>query len=80
MKHNTDTITSKTHPQFVGRSVHARCPNGHVFMVRRNKDDDTLFLGCSKFPECRETSELTTRVLLELFDAPQLPGMPEDTP
>lgn len=70
---NDDRITSKTHPHLVGKKA-GYCPNGHKMAIRSNKDDDSLFLGCTKFPECRETREIPTHILMELEGAEPLPG------
>jgi ssDNA-binding Zn-finger/Zn-ribbon topoisomerase 1 len=70
---NSDRITSKTNPELVGKRA-GFCPNGHRFIVRANREDDSLFLGCSKYPECRETSEIPTHIFMELEGAKPLPG------
>jgi ssDNA-binding Zn-finger/Zn-ribbon topoisomerase 1 len=70
---DSDRITSKTNPELVGKRV-GFCPNGHRMVIRINRDDDTLFLGCSRYPECRETHEIPTHIFLELEGAKPLPG------
>ena len=68
-------ITSLNHPELVGKKVEKFCPDGHRYIIRVNRDDDSLFLGCSHYPDCRETSEIPISMLLKLAGADQLPGM-----
>ncbi len=69
-----ERITSETHPELVGKRVAKLCPNGHAFVIRANREDDSLFLGCSHFPDCRETSEIPLELLLRMAGVDVLPG------
>jgi len=67
-------VNSANYPKLIGKKVARFCPNGHRFVVRANREDGSLFLGCSKYPECRETAEIPTDLLLQLTGATPLPG------
>ena len=45
--------------KFVGVRVKKRCPAGHQFVIRQNKDTDEFFFGCSFYPTCRHTDEIS---------------------
>lgn len=60
--------------KWIGKQVNKFCPNGHPFVVRQNRDDGSLFLGCSKYPECRETDEIPVSLKLRMQGARTLPG------
>ncbi len=75
----TDRITSINHPELVGKKPQGKlCPNGHQFVIRVNREDDSLFMGCTGYPECRETDEIPTAILLKLAGAETLPGMGDE--
>lgn len=61
--------------EWVGKQVTQKCPNGHPFVVRQNRENDSFFLGCSRYPACRETDEISVSTRLRLMGAKQLPGM-----
>lgn len=62
------------HPELVGKLSGTRCPNGHPFKIRVNRDTDELFLGCSEYPNCRETDEISVTLMMRLEGHAQLPG------
>lgn len=67
-------IQASDHPELVGKTIEKFCPNGHRYKVRVNRDTGELFLGCSNYPECRETDEISTALYMRLTGAPTLPG------
>lgn len=75
MARTNDRITAADHPELVGKTAGKMCPNGHPYKIRVNRDTDELFLGCTKYPDCRETSEIPLSLWLRLTGAPTLPGM-----
>ncbi len=52
------------------------CPEcGRALIVRTNRQDNTQFLGCSRYPACTYTQdELPESVRLRLSGAEMLPG------
>ncbi len=60
--------------KFLGKRVAKHCPNGHPFVVRRNRDTGEYFLGCSQYPECRETDEIPVSLILKAQGNQELPG------
>ncbi len=52
------------------------CPDcGRALVVRRNCHNDSEFLGCTGYPECRHTEPLPELYRLRASGAPTLPGM-----
>ena len=53
----------------------SRCPEcGAPMVIRRNRNTDGEFLGCSRFPDCTETRALPEDVKLRREGAQVLPG------
>jgi ssDNA-binding Zn-finger/Zn-ribbon topoisomerase 1 len=57
------------------RKLNVRCSQGHPMVPRVNASTGGAFLGCSHYPECRETRELPTYLKLVAEGHEQLPGM-----
>lgn len=50
-----------------------RCPEcGRPLVERVNRQNNTTFLGCSNYPECRHTEPIPESVLLRLAGQPGL--------
>ena len=59
-----------------GAAVKVTCPKcGAPMVARSNRNTGGEFLGCSQYPNCRETKEMPTYVKLIRQGASQLPGM-----
>jgi ssDNA-binding Zn-finger/Zn-ribbon topoisomerase 1 len=48
------------------------CPG--TLVVRTNRDDNSLFLGCSEWPRCTHTEPLPQDQVMKAIRAPMLPG------
>lgn len=60
-----------------GRPVAVRCPDpscGAPMVERLNTQTSGAFLGCSRFPDCRETRALPLHIRLRRDGATPLPG------
>lgn len=52
-----------------------RCPTcGAPMVVRENRQNGSEFLGCTRFPDCRETAPLPAYVEMLKAGAQRLPG------
>ncbi len=51
-----------------------QCSQGHPMVERVNASTGGHFLGCSRYPECRETREMPTYLKLIAEGHEQLPG------
>lgn len=57
------------------------CPKcGRPMVLRHNKVTGGAFLGCSRWPECTETSMVPEDLRMRALGAPILPGFDEETP
>jgi ssDNA-binding Zn-finger/Zn-ribbon topoisomerase 1 len=61
--------------EWVGKEVAKKCPNGHYYVMRRNRHTGEYFLGCSHYPNCEETTEVPLALTLRARGARELPGM-----
>ncbi len=59
-------------PRLVART----CPEcGSQLCVRENRENGSLFLGCSDYPDCDYTERYPTDMRMRAAGAPTLPGM-----
>lgn len=51
----------------VGRRTNIPCPRcGAIMVIRQNKAEQTFFLGCNTFPNCKGTREIEERMYFEI--------------
>ena len=51
----------------VGKKTAQSCPEcGAVMVIRKNKQDESFFLGCNRYPNCRYTSQIDEAMYLDL--------------
>lgn len=56
--------------------IEKRCPEcGRELLVRVNRQNDSEFLGCVGFPECRHTEALPESIRMQRLGHPTLPGL-----
>jgi ssDNA-binding Zn-finger/Zn-ribbon topoisomerase 1 len=56
-----------------GEIVNKSCEKcGQKLVVRQNSKNGSWFLGCLGYPECKNTEEIPTHLLLELLGQPRL--------
>jgi ssDNA-binding Zn-finger/Zn-ribbon topoisomerase 1 len=52
----------------VGKKTAKACPEcGAVFVIRKNRHDDSFFLGCNRYPDCHNTDEIDEALYMELM-------------
>jgi ssDNA-binding Zn-finger/Zn-ribbon topoisomerase 1 len=52
----------------VGKKTAKGCPDcGAMMVVRQNRRDDNFFLGCNRYPDCRNTMEIDEAMYMELI-------------
>lgn len=67
-------ILASDYPELVGKRMTKQCPDGHNYVIRVNRETGELFLGCEKYPTCRNSDEISGSLLMRLTGAPTLPG------
>jgi ssDNA-binding Zn-finger/Zn-ribbon topoisomerase 1 len=59
----------------VGQKTRQACPEcGAVMVIRQNKHDQSFFLGCHNYPDCKHTMDIPESMKLGLLGYQQLPG------
>lgn len=52
----------------VGTKTTKPCPEcGAVMVFRKNRRDESFFLGCNRYPDCRCTMEIDEALYMELM-------------
>lgn len=51
-----------------------KCDAPPKLIIRTNRANDSKFLGCPNFPECRHTQPIPQDMLMEAAGAQRLPG------
>ena len=63
-----DTTARARLATMVGKKTAKPCPEcGAVMVIRKNRRDDNFFLGCNRFPDCRNTMELDESLYMEIL-------------
>jgi ssDNA-binding Zn-finger/Zn-ribbon topoisomerase 1 len=51
----------------VGKKTMKACTEcGAVMLVRKNRHDNSFFLGCGNYPDCHHTEQVTEELYMEL--------------
>lgn len=61
--------------KWLGKKITRLCADGHPLVVRKNRETGEYFLGCSQYPKCSWTDEISTSLVMRLEGHPELPGM-----
>jgi ssDNA-binding Zn-finger/Zn-ribbon topoisomerase 1 len=57
----------------INQKTSKSCPEcGAVMIIRKQRHADNFFLGCNRFPDCRETQELDEALYMELTEQKRL--------
>jgi len=60
----------------VGKKTTKGCPDcGAVMVIRQNSYDQSFFLGCHRYPDCKKTLEIDEALYMEITGQPRFGGM-----
>jgi ssDNA-binding Zn-finger/Zn-ribbon topoisomerase 1 len=58
--------------------ITTRCPCGADQVLRTNGQNGSEFMGCSRFPDCKETSSVPAWLSMKRSGVMELPGLETD--
>lgn len=53
--------------KYIGLKVFKKCPEGHNYVMRLNRQTGEVFLGCSQYPLCKHTEIITSKLADEIL-------------
>lgn len=61
---------------FIGKKLAYSCSEcGAQMRIRLNKESNTLFIGCARWPDCKHTEEIPETVRMEILGQKRLSGL-----
>ena len=56
------------HKDLINKLITKNCPKcGRKLIIRKNKYEGSLFVGCTNYPECKYTEELSEEFIMRLY-------------
>ena len=63
-----DTTQKARLSAMVGKKTAKSCPDcGAVLIVRKNRENESFFLGCGDYPNCRHTENIDEAMYLDIL-------------
>lgn len=60
---------------FIGKRLAYSCIDcGAQMVIRLNREQNTLFLGCNRYPDCKHTEEIPESVRMEILGQQKFSG------